>query len=203
MSCIIHNIEQGTPEWKQLRCGLFTCSNLKDLFMGKSTKGYSDAITKIAYEKMTGELTPETYQNDAMRRGTELEPEARLWYEMETFNKVHQVGFIQPNDELKDWCGYSPDGLISTNGLLEIKCPLYNTHISYLLDKKLPSNYFYQVHGGLYMSEREYLDFVSYHPTLPKFQMRIERDEKVIKDIKEKLLESIEAVEKIMKRITQ
>ena len=189
-----HNIEQNTPEWDALRRGKFTASSFADLFMKETTKGYQDAIYKVVYERMTND-TPESYTNEWMQRGHEFEPEARSTYELETFNKVHNGGFF----ELSEWIGASPDGLIGEDGLIEIKCPKYNTMIGYLLDHETPINqYRYQLQGQLYVTNRKWVDFVAYHPNLKPLIIRVERDEGIIYQIETKVVESIKKAQKII-----
>jgi putative phage-type endonuclease len=191
---------QNSDEWFELRKGKFTASTFKDLFYAKApTKGYYDTIYQVVFERLTGE-SPESFQNGYMKRGQELEPEARKWYEYETFNLVDNGGFCQP-ENLKDWVGASPDGLISNDGLLEIKCPAYSTMIEYMLKKELPSIYYYQVHGQMYCTDRKWCDFVAYHPKLTPFITRIERNEQVIKEIETKLIESISFAQTIMNKL--
>ena len=191
-----HNIEQNTPEWDALRRGKFTASSFADLFMKETTKGYQDAIYKVVYERLTND-TPETYTNEWMQRGHELETEARAVYELETFNKVRNGGFFE--FELSDWIGASPDGLIGEDGLIEIKCPKYNTMIGYLLDHETPINqYRYQLQGQLYVTNRKWVDFVAYHPNLKPLVIRVERDEGIIYQIETKVVESIKKAQKII-----
>lgn len=184
---IYDNIEQGSLEWIALRCGKFTASTFSDLFMGKTTKGYNEAINKIVFERLTGEV-PESYKNEYMERGTELEPIARQTYELETFNKVKQVGFI----ELDEWVGCSPDGLVGIDGHLEIKVPKWNTLINYILDDIIPKDYMIQMQGQLYISGRQWCDFYVWHPKFKSMLRRVPRDEKMIVDIQNKIKEAIE-----------
>jgi putative phage-type endonuclease len=193
---IYHNVEQNTPEWFELRKGKFTASVFSDLFMKETTAGYQNAIYKVVYEILTGE-EPELFSNDWMERGSQLEQEARQVYELETFNKVHDAGFI----ELNEFIGCSPDGLIGNNGLVEIKCPKYSTMINYLLDKELPKIYHWQVHGQIFVSGREFCDFFAYHPKLNPVIIKVNRDEEIIKQLEDKLNESIEKVKQIIKRL--
>jgi putative phage-type endonuclease len=193
---IFYDIEKNTDEWLKLRQGKFTASTFKDLFMKETTQGYQDAIYKVAFERLTKE-SPENFSNDWMQRGTELEPEAREWYELETYNKVHNGGFFEYND----WIGASPDGLIGDSGLIEIKCPKFSTMMDYLIKKELPKNYYYQVHGQLFVTDREWCDFIAYHPSLPKFVLRINRDKEVDKEILEKLFKAIKEVEQIINKL--
>ena len=193
---IHHKVEQNTDEWQALRCGKFTASSFKDLFMAKSTKGYQSAIHKVVFERLTGEQ-PENFQNDYMKRGHELEPLAIEEYEKQAFNEVLDPGFF----ELNEWIGASPDGLIGTDGILEIKSPAYNTMINYLLSSKLPSIYKWQVHGQLYVTGRKWCEFMSFHPKLKPLIIRIERDEAMINELETKLNESIEEVKTIINKI--
>ncbi|MBK7381656.1 MAG: YqaJ viral recombinase family protein [Ignavibacteriales bacterium] len=191
-----YDVEQNSDEWLSLRRGKFTASSFKDLFMKETTQGYQDAIYKVIFERLTGE-SPESFTSDWMQRGHELEQEAREWYELETYNKVHNGGFFEYND----WTGASPDGLVGNNGLVEIKCPKYSTMIDYLLKKELPKIYYYQVHGQLLVTDRKWCDFVAYHPALPKIILRIERDSNVDKEILVKLLKATEEAMQIIDRL--
>ena len=191
-----HVIEQNTPEWLQLRVGRFTASSIKDLFMAKTTAGYQKAIYGLAFERLTGE-SPESYSNDAMERGHQMEPLARQAYELETFNTVEDGGFFT----MGEWLGCSPDGLVGDDGLLEIKSPAYNTMIGYLLDPKLPSIYKWQVHSQMWITGRQWCSFMCYHPKLKSIIIRIDRDEKLIKELSDKVEESIEEVKRIIEKI--
>ena len=193
---IYHDIEQNTDEWMELRRGKFTASSFKDLFMAETTQGYQDAIYRVAFERMTGE-SPESFTNDYMQRGHDLEPEARSWYEFEKDVVVGNGGFFEYND----WIGASPDGLIGKDGLLEIKCPKYSTMMRYLMEKKLPKTYYYQVHGQMLVTDRQWCDFIAYHPKLPRFALRVERDGKVDVEILDKLFKGIKEVEKIINKL--
>lgn len=189
-------IEQGTLEWKQLRLGKFTASRFAKLMGNKSTKGYQDEIYRVAYEKKTGNVV-ESYVNSSMQRGTELEPIARTAYENLKNVFVDEVPFI----ELNEWVGVSPDGLIDDKGMLEIKCPEWNTHIDYLVGGKLPTLYKWQVQGQLWVAKRDWCDFFSYHPDLEPLLIRVKRDEKLIKQLEERVNEAIEEVKIVMEKI--
>jgi putative phage-type endonuclease len=191
-----HEIEQNSDEWMALRLGKFTASSFADLFMKPTTTTYQKAIYKAVFERMTGEET-ENFTNSYMERGHELEPFAREEYETQTFTEVQNGGFF----ELNEWVGCSPDGLVGTNGIIEIKCPAYNTMIQYLIDRKLPSQYKYQVYGQLYVTGRKWCDFMAYHPKLKPLIIRIERDETIIKEIENKLNDSIKEAKRIIELI--
>jgi len=194
---IHHNIEQNTEIWMDLRKGKFTASSFKDLFMVKTTAGYRNAMYKVVFEKLTGEQ-PESFSNDYMQRGHELEPLAREFYEQETFNEVLDPGFF----ELNEWVGASPDGLIGDDGLIEIKCPAYGTMIQYLIDKELPAQYKWQVYGQMWVTGRKWCHFMAYHPNLKPIIIRIERDEVIINELTVKINEAIEHAKNIIKKIS-
>lgn len=169
------NLEQHSEAWYEIRCGRITGTRFKDLMSGDSTKGYSDLILDLAGEIITGEQE-ETYSNANMERGTELEPEARQEYES-IFGPVEQVGFILMDEGTKyhDWVGISPDGL-TTEGGLEIKCPLRKTHMSYIEKDVMPNDYKWQVQGSLFVSGLPYWDFMSYYPGMKPFITRVYPD---------------------------
>lgn len=193
---IIHEVIQGTPEWHEVRKGHFTASRFGDLFMTKSTKTYNNLINDIVFERITGEI-PESFSNGWTERGKELEPEARDSYEFLTFNKVHQVGFI----ELNEWIGCSPDGLIGDKGDISIKCPKYSTAIEYMLNDKIPKDYDWQMQGELYITGREWCDYFVYHPKLNPLKIRVYRDEKKIDELKVELNTAIETAKLRIKKL--
>jgi putative phage-type endonuclease len=189
---IIKDIEQGSQEWLQLRLGVATASNFDKIITSAGVE--SKTLKEYAFELASDSLLTEpeaSFQSEAMIRGNQLEEEARSYYSFVTDNKVEEVTFIKKGN-----IGYSPDGLISDNGLVEIKCPLKKNHLKYLIDNKLPTKYKAQVQGGLYISEREYCDFISYHPLFKDEKkmlvIRVERDEEFIKKLSDLLIKTIE-----------
>jgi len=190
------DIEQNTESWLNLRKKKFTASNFKDLFMSENTAGYKNTIYKVVFERLTDE-TPENFTNEWMDRGRELESEARESYELSTFNKVSNGGFC----ELNEWVGCSPDGFVN-DGLVEIKCPKYSTLIDYLVSKTLPKIYEKQIQGQLYVTGAKWCDFMCYHPKLKPLIIRVERDEEIIKEIADKLTESIEKAKQLIKLLS-
>lgn len=173
--------QQGTPQWYAARLALPTASNFGKILTAtgkKSTqaKAYMDVLLA---EFLTGEHE-NGYANAAMARGTALEPEARAYYEFTTDRDVQEVGFVLRDDGL---VGCSPDGLVGNDGGLEIKCALSSTHIGYLREKKVPTEYLPQVQGGMYVCECQWWDVLLYHPSLPSLVIRVERDEEYIKTL--------------------
>lgn len=183
---IYENVIQGSEDWMAIRRGKFTSSVMSDLFMKETTKGYQEAINRVVFERIAG-VTPESYTNEYMERGKELEEQARQAYELTAFRKVKLVGFI----EMNEWAGGSPDGLVGLDGSLEIKVPKWNTLMEYLLKDEIPKDYIIQIQSNLLFSERKWCDFFVYHPNFKPMLRRVDRDEAMIKSIKGKLDEAI------------
>jgi putative phage-type endonuclease len=183
---IIRNIEQGSDEWLKLRLGVATASNFDKIITttGKESESLKKYALQLATELMLE--TPEpSFKNDVMARGNELESLARDAYQEQTFNVVEQITMFKSD------CGnfgYSPDGIVGDGGLVEIKCPLAITHFKYLLDNKMPTDYWQQVQGGLWVSQRKWIDFVSFNSYFKDkklFIVRVERDEEYIAKLAE------------------
>lgn len=179
MSCEILNMEQGKAEWFEARMGLVTASHFKEVISkGAGRKTY---MMQLLAERLLNKVT-EIKDTPDMQRGRELEPRARIAYQLTAHEigsgDVEQAGII-----LNHGVGFSPDGLWKEDGTIEIKCPRPHNHLEYLTSDKCPSKYVGQVQGGLWVSEREWCDFVSYCPPLPLFVKRVFRDEKKIKQI--------------------
>lgn len=178
---IVHDIPQYSDEWWAVRLGKPTASRFKDILTstGKKAAG-ADAYMHLLLAEMMAGKPLESYTNQWMERGTELEPEARTYYELERC-AVDQVGFV--TDDMGS-VGCSPDGL-TPNGGLEIKAPKAETHVKYMLAGKCPAEYYPQVQGSMWICERDSWDFMSYHPDLKPFLITVKRDDEYIKRLEE------------------
>lgn len=181
-------MEQGSPEWLEARLGRVTMSELKTLLVnGKGPGGFGTGALSYMHqligERMTGELAEPFQGNVHTRRGHELEGVARELYRDATGEtEPQEVGIILNHD-----VGYSPDSLIGDNGLLEIKTKLPKYQIEVLLSGEIPAEHIAQCQGGLWVSEREWIDFVSYWPGMPLFIKRAYRDERLIRKIADRV----------------
>lgn len=201
---IIHNLEQGSEAWKQVRVGKITASRLSDVLAsgkaGAPSKTRQSYLYELASEIITGQAA-DSFTNAAMQHGTLCEPLARIEYEEREGLPVQQVGFVEVNERL----GCSPDGLVGENGLLEIKCPKTSTQIQYVLDGEFPSEYKAQVQGQLWVCEREWCDFVSFDPRIEGpsqyFKIRVNRDEEYIEKLKNGVDLFITDLNKILERL--
>ena len=179
--------EQGSQEWLLERCGKVTASRIADL-MATTRSGYAASRdnykAQLIAERLTGCVAP-GFTNAAMIHGTETEPEARRAYEFFVDRDVQQVGFI-PHPAI-EMSGASPDGLVGSDGLLELKCPNTATHIETLLTGRIPDKYHKQMQFQMACTGREWCDFASYDPRMPErmrlFVKRIPRDEGEIAEI--------------------
>jgi len=196
----IHNIEQGTPEWFALRRGVATASNFDRVVTstGKESAQLAGYALQLA-SQLLSDQDDEMYTNADMERGIILEAEARQVYQETMPADVTQAGFITNYGH-----GYSPDGLIGDDGLIEIKCPKQNTHTKYLYQGKVPSDYYAQVQGGLYITGRSWCDFISYHPNFGErklFIFRSYRDEEFIGALAKNLEKLAKQRDDIVKKI--
>lgn len=180
-------LKQGSPEWYAARIGKITGSRFKDVL---STRGATRAnyMRELLLERKTGRAAA-GFSNAEMEWGIQTEPQARAYYEgiyekVNCFIKVETVGFIDHRlEQYRGYVGVSPDGLIGRDGCLEIKCPNTDTHREYIAKNALPSKYIPQVQGVLWVTGREWCDFISFDPREPKsplFTKRVQRDQPYI-----------------------
>lgn len=198
-------IVQGSTEWFAARCGKATASRIADI-VARTKTGYSAMRANYAAELIAERLTNTTApssQSEAMRWGSETEPQARDAYAVLKGLEVRQTGFVDhPRVEMS---GASPDGLVGLDGLLEIKCPNTATHIDTLLNSAVPGKYVTQMQWQMACTDREWCDFASFDPRLPPpmqlFVTRVERDEAMIAELEREvqtfLAEIAERVERL------
>jgi len=180
-------MEQRTEEWFAARLGKVTASKVADV-IAKTKSGYSTSrenyMTQLICERFTGKKQ-ESFSNAAMDWGTETEPYARAAYEASKNVLVDEVGII--DHPFLPMCAASPDGLVSDDGMVEIKCPNTATHFDTLLAGKMPTKYMPQVQWQMACANRLWNDFVSFDPRAPEglqlFITRIERDDKYIANL--------------------
>lgn len=175
----IIDCEQGSPEWFSARAGIPTASEFDTVLAqgrnGGPSKTRRDYMYKLLGERLTGEPEPDRYTNAHMERGKVMEAEARNHYSLLQDVDPTLVGFVR-NGRV----GASPDSLICTNGLLEIKTKLPRLLLDVLMSDEVPSEHVAQIQGQIWVCEREWCDFVAYWPKLKPFIKRVYRDEKYI-----------------------
>ena len=178
---VFNDIEQGSVEWLAARAGIPTASRFATVMAKGEGKTRAEYMRKLAGEIITGELA-EGFTTPHMERGKLMEDEARETYAFINSVEPYQVGFIRSGDK-----GASPDSLIGSDGGLEIKTALPHIQIDRLERDRLPPEHKAQVQGNLWISEREWWDFVSYWPRLPMLITRVYRDEPYIKAMSDEI----------------
>lgn len=187
---ILETATQRDADWYAARIGKATASRFKDaiaaLKSGDPAQAQRDYVTELVVERLTGQRV-QKYVTAAMQWG-DHEPEARTAYERATGTSVEETGFVAHDTLL---AGCSPDGLVDWDGLIEIKCP-YNSavHIETLL-RGMPDEHIPQVQGQMWITGRQWCDFVSYDPRMPEplqlHVQRIQRDPGFIADLEARI----------------
>lgn len=180
---IVHHCKQASEQWHELRRGKPTASVFGEILTPK-TKKLSASAKPLTYrllaERFIG-LPDEKFGSAAMEKGRENEPKARAWYEMANAVDVEQVGICFTDDGR---VGASPDGLVGTDGLIEIKCPEAQTHVRYMVaGAGAYEDYKAQIQGQLWVCERKWCDSVSWCPPFPVVVHRHWRDEEFIAEL--------------------
>ncbi|WP_313080544.1 YqaJ viral recombinase family protein [Pulveribacter sp.] len=189
MTIVHHTHPQGSQAWLDARRGCITGSNFRiaceKLRTGQPSKAALDYARDLARERLGGRA-PARFQNAAMRTGTEQEPLARRAYELRTGLLVDEVGFFATEDGA---FGCSPDGLVHTDGVLEIKTMVSSDTLFTALAEGDLSAYRAQCLGYLWLLGRKWVDLVLWVPDLQHLAIhRIERDEEAIEDLEADLL---------------
>jgi hypothetical protein len=171
---------QGTEEWMDQRRGIVTASVVGKLITATTVKpannDYSRALTaQLVAERITGYTDP-NYVSDDMLRGHEDEPRARDLYS-EHYAPACESGFMVRTEP--GWrLGYSPDGLVGDDGLIEVKAPRAKKHLTTILSGEVPPEHMPQLQAGLLVSGRDWLDFISYSGGMPMWVKRVEPDQR-------------------------
>lgn len=177
---IMPEVIQGTDEWHDQRRGLVTASVIGKLITPKTFKPASNPESRgltalLAAERITGWTDP-TFVSDDMLRGIEDEPRARAIY-AEHYAPVEEVGFMVRDD----WgfkIGYSPDGLVGDDGLIEIKSRRQKKHLDTIVSGNPPIENMAQMQCGLLVSGRDWCDYVSFCAGMPLWVARVRPDQR-------------------------
>lgn len=200
-------IEQGSADWFEARRGKVTASRVADV-IAKTKSGYSASranyAAQLIAERLTGTVA-ESFTNAAMQWGTDNEPDARLAYEFRHDVEVEQVAFIDhPTIAMS---GASPDGLVGSVGLVEIKCPNTATHLETLQSETIPLKYETQMLWQMACTGAEWCDFASFDPRLPEnlrlWVKRFERDASRIAEIEAEVTAFLSEIDATVAELTR
>lgn len=174
-------IEQGSIEWFKARCGLLTASEIKHILTPTLKLAANDKARSHLWELLSQRITgyvEETFEAFDILRGREDEIEARIRYSAQ-YAPVVECGFIT-NNVWGFTLGYSPDGLVGDDGLIECKSRKQKyqaqTIVEYAAKNTIPPEYMAQVQTGLLITGRKWCDFISYSGGMPMVTIRVEPD---------------------------
>ena len=203
---IIYDHPQGSAEWLASRAGVITASKFvearKRLKSGPKKGGFTEAAEdyafRVAVERISGAPLDEGFSTWAMKRGNELEPEARAWVEVKLGIFVDTAGFVTTDDKK---FGASADGFIDKDGGLEIKCLVDPGRIRNVILSDDISEFMDQIQGGMWITGRKWWQFALFCPALEKvglqlYTKRVDRDENYINEMELDLLEFERVVSK-------
>jgi hypothetical protein len=163
MTTYHNNIEQGSPEWHDLRRGVLTSTAIKTLITPTGKLADNDKtrahVYEVAAQRITGR-TEEGYTSFDMMRGHVEEVLARDLY-AQHYAPVTECGFVT-NSKLGFPVGYSPDGLVGEYGLIEVKSAKAKIQVQRIADGVIPTEHIAQVQTGLWVTGRAWCDFISY-----------------------------------------
>ncbi len=203
---IIYDHPQGSAEWLASRAGVITASKFvearKRLKSGPKKGGFTEAAEdyafRVAVERISGAPLDEGFSTWAMKRGNELEPEARAWVEVKLGIFVDTAGFVTTDDKK---FGASADGFIDKDGGLEIKCLVDPGRIRNVILSDDISEFMDQIQGGMWLTGRKWWQFALFCPALEKvglqlYTKRVDRDDNYINEMELDLLEFERVVSK-------
>jgi len=197
---ITANIPQGSAEWFSYRTGIPTASNFNKIITtkGEKSKQWDKYLYQLAGERITG-VKEESYTNAAMQRGIELEADARELWQLLNDMEAQQVGICYQDEQRLFSC--SPDGLVGSTGGLEIKCPSMAMHVGYLLAGRLPTDYFQQVQGSLFVTGLKFWEFMSYYPGIQPLILTVKPDSAFHASLSAALVEFCRQLDEVTARI--
>lgn len=197
---VYESLEQGTDEWLEARRGLVTASTMNRLVTSTLKTADNDTsralLNTLACERITGHVEG-YFETFDMARGHNEEPFAREEYAAHKGVEVAQIGFMT-RDLNGATLGFSPDGLVNDDGLIEIKCPQPKEHLRTILAGKPPTHYQAQLQVGLFVSGREWIDYVSYVQGMRLWGQRVTPDPAWFRAISEATLAAETSIKNII-----
>lgn len=201
-------MSQRTEQWHGDRCGSATGSRFKDIPPGKSgkyLKAREDYMFDIIAERLTGEPIIKNIGANG-QWGEDIEYYARIAYEAKTGLIVKEVDFI-PHPSI-EFVGVSPDGYVGDDGGVEIKSRVSTSdHLKTIVTKIVPEEHIPQIQGNMWVTGRQWWDFVSYNPHFPEnmrlYIHRVERDEEYIKKLESEIVKFLGEVQTFMQQIPE
>lgn len=173
-------VTQGSDEWHALRRGILTASEVKLILTPTLKLANNEKTRQHVYEIAAQRIscyTEPSYIGDDMLRGWDDEVRARDLYNA-TRAPVTEIGFVT-NDDLGFTIGYSPDGMVGDDGLIECKSRRQKYQVQTISEGIVPDDYILQLQTGLLVTGRKWIDFISYSGGLPMFVQRVTPDAEI------------------------
>lgn len=173
MDSLILDCEQGSPEWEQARLGVATASNCGKMLTpaGRLSSARDEYVGTLLAEWALGEPVSEFMGTHHTERGKALEPICLEHYRFQNDAAIRKVGFIFKDEERLAGC--SPDALVGDDGGLEIKCPSPGNQIIWWHRGEVPKKHLPQVQFSLWVTGRQWWDWMAFHPDLPPLLVRV------------------------------
>jgi hypothetical protein len=189
------SFSQRDPMWYEAKAGLPSAGSASKIVTtkGEPSKQAKDYIYQLAGEKIIGRID-ESYTSFAMQQGIDREDEARGLYELISGQRVRQVALVYKDASKSVSC--SPDGLLEASGL-EIKCPMLKTHVKYLLDGKLPTEYIQQLQFSMWVCGFDTYDFMSYYPGIEPLIITVKRDNEFIEKLEIEMVKFLRELNRV------
>lgn len=136
----------------------------------------------LAFERISGMPHGEPVKTWVLERGHQMETIARRLYEARTGAFVTEAGLCVTDDGI---FGYSTDGLVDDDGLIEVKSLTDTIKIMGIWRTGDVSEFLHQMMGGKWITGRKWCDYLLYVPELKTvgkdlYIKRIWRDEELI-----------------------
>jgi hypothetical protein len=195
------DVRQGSEAWLRARLGIPTASAFGRIITAKTLKPSAQA-PKYLCEKLGERLTgfpADSYSDTEMDRGGAMEASAVAWYEFERGVLTRKSGLCLLNNRK---AGASVDRFVGEDGILEVKCPMATQHLMALLEYD-DAEHRIQCQGQLMITQRKWVDRLSYFPGLPPALHRFERDEEAISAIMTEVALFIDALENAQLKVGQ
>ena len=197
-------MEQRSKEWFNMRLGRFTASQVDSLLgikgLGLTGESY---IFEKAVEIVFGADEEESFISFDMQRGTELEPIA-----FAKFKELKALDFIDVQETyffpFGEHAGASPDGLVGKDAILEIKCPRPNKFFKLVKDNQIDKQYISQMQMQMLCTNSKkahFFNYIIFNGIEMWHEIIVERDETIIKLIKDRLEEAIVIKEKFINEL--
>jgi hypothetical protein len=203
---ITYDVSQGSEAWSRLHIGRPSASQFDRIVtadggmkLNRAKTDWSDATYTYMRELLVGYflgVPAESFSSGFMQRGLDLEAQARAWYEFDRNVDVDQIGFITTDDGR---IGCSPDGLIGSAGMLQVKCLSAKEHLDVFLNGC--TEYDIQVQGELLVAEREWSDLLFWHPTFPKLVVQHRMDKTIAENMFKTIGEFVGCMDAVKDRL--